>query len=125
VFSGFLNQSELGRAYALADCLVLPSDYGETWGLVVNEAMATGLPCVVSDAVGCGPDLIVAGRTGYTYPLGNVPEFSSALDALRSQSLGGHSFSADCRKHIADYSFEKATEGLLAACRASARFLSA
>ena len=45
-WAGFLNQSELGRAYAVADCLVLPSD--ETWGLVVNEAMATGLPCVAN-----------------------------------------------------------------------------
>lgn len=119
VFNGFLNQSELGRAYALADCLVLPSDYGETWGLVVNEAMATGLPCVLSDAVGCGPDLIVAGRTGYTYPLGSVEAFSSALDSLREQLRAGHRFSTDCREHIGGYSLEKATEGLLSACNAA------
>ena len=42
-FLGFLNQSEISRAYATADCLVLPSDQKETWGLVVNEAMASGL----------------------------------------------------------------------------------
>lgn len=119
VFSGFLNQSELGRAYALADCLVLPSDHAETWGLVVNEAMATGLPCVVSDAVGCGPDLIVAGRTGYTYPLGRVQALSTALASLRAQLRAGHSFSTDCRNYIAGYSFEKATEGLLSACNAA------
>ena len=41
---GFLNQTELGKAYAFADCLVLPSDFPETWGLVVNEALAAGLP---------------------------------------------------------------------------------
>src|SRR5262249_10363056 len=56
VWSGFLNQRELGRAYAAADCLVLPS-VRESWGLVVNEALATGLPAVVSEAVGCAPDL--------------------------------------------------------------------
>ena len=66
---GFLNQRELGEAYAIADCLALPSDFAETWGLVVNEALATGLPCVVSDAVGCAPDLIRDGETGYVYPL--------------------------------------------------------
>jgi glycosyltransferase involved in cell wall biosynthesis len=68
-FAGFLNQTEVTRAYAVADCLVLPSDYGETWGLVVNEAMACGLPAVVSDRVGCGPDLIEEGVTGAPLPL--------------------------------------------------------
>jgi glycosyltransferase involved in cell wall biosynthesis len=57
-FTGFLNQTEISRAYVAADCLVLPSDHGETWGLVVNEALSSGLPCVVSDACGCAQDLI-------------------------------------------------------------------
>jgi glycosyltransferase involved in cell wall biosynthesis len=56
-FAGFLNQTEISKAYVAADCLVLPSDYGETWGLVVNEAMASGLPCVISDQSGCAEDL--------------------------------------------------------------------
>ena len=54
--------------YAAADVIVAPSV--ETWGLVVNEAMACGLPAVVSDAVGCGPDLIEEGQTGAVFPLG-------------------------------------------------------
>jgi glycosyltransferase involved in cell wall biosynthesis len=66
---GFVNQSELGEQYGVADCLTLPGP--ETWGLVVNEALAIGLPCVVSDAVGCAPDLIQDGETGYLYPLGH------------------------------------------------------
>src|SRR5205823_8781762 len=56
-FAGFLNQTEVSRAYVAADVLVLPSDYNETWGLVVNEAMASGLPCIISDRCGCAPDL--------------------------------------------------------------------
>jgi glycosyltransferase involved in cell wall biosynthesis len=56
-FVGFLNQTEISQAYVAADCLVLPSDYGETWGLVVNEAMASGLPCIISDHCGCAEDL--------------------------------------------------------------------
>src|SRR5262249_26163782 len=51
-FEGFRNQTELPAYYVAADVLVLPSDGGETWGLVVNEAMACGLPAVVSQAVG-------------------------------------------------------------------------
>jgi glycosyltransferase involved in cell wall biosynthesis len=63
-FAGFLNQTEIAKAYVVSDALVLPSDYGETWGLVVNEAMACGLPALVSDRVGCGPDLVLPGVTG-------------------------------------------------------------
>jgi glycosyltransferase involved in cell wall biosynthesis len=56
-FTGFLNQTEISKAYVAADCLVLSSDYSETWGLVVNEAMASGLRCIISDRCGCAPDL--------------------------------------------------------------------
>jgi len=56
-FTGFLNQTEISKAYVAADVLVLPSDYGETWGLVVNEAMASGVACVISDRCGCAQDL--------------------------------------------------------------------
>ncbi len=48
-FTGFLNQSEIAKAYVAADALVLPSET-ETWGLVANEAMACGAPCFVTDS---------------------------------------------------------------------------
>ena len=56
-FAGFLNQTEISKAYVTSDVLVLPSDYSETWGLVVNEAMASGVPCIISDRCGCARDL--------------------------------------------------------------------
>src|SRR6185503_3021882 len=80
---GFVNQTGLGQVYAIADCLVLPSDSAETWGLVVNEALATGLPVVVSDAVGCVPDLLRDGESGYVYPLGDVTALASSLERIR------------------------------------------
>lgn len=83
-FMGFVNQSELPAVYASADLLVLPSDGLETWGLVVNEAMACGIPAIVSDAVGCGPDLIESGRTGATFPLGDVAALASAIENVLS-----------------------------------------
>jgi glycosyltransferase involved in cell wall biosynthesis len=67
-FAGFLNQSEISQAYVAADCLVLPSDYRETWGLVVNEALANGLPCLVSQACGCAEDL----SSCDTFALGDI-----------------------------------------------------
>ena len=71
-FVGFLNQSEISRAYVAADCLVLPSDATETWGLVVNEAMASGLPCIVSNACGCAEDLVEPIRPDLCYPVGDI-----------------------------------------------------
>lgn len=57
VFAGFVNQSEIGLHYLAMDIFVLPSKrMGETWGLVVNEAMQAGCAIVISDAVGCGED---------------------------------------------------------------------
>ena len=78
-FLGFCNQSQLPAVYKAADVLVLPSEGSETWGLVVNEAMACGTPCVVSDACGCAPDMIVPGLTGAVFELGNVKALAVEL----------------------------------------------
>ncbi|MGA2616478.1 MAG: glycosyltransferase family 4 protein [Thermoguttaceae bacterium] len=116
-FTGFLNQTEIPAAYAAADCLVLPADHGETWGLVVNEAMACGLPAVISDQVGCGPDLIEPGRTGAVFPFGNwealaqtLVDLAASPDALRRQG-------ENARAKVAEYSVEAAARGTLDAVR--------
>jgi len=116
---GFRNQTELGEAYALADCLVLPSDYPETWGLVVNEALATGLPCVVSDAVGCAPDMIRDGQSGYVYPLGNVEELAAAFEKVRRRKAEGYDWRAGCRQVVREFSYDAMTTELLRASRSA------
>ena len=78
---GFLNQSEMPAAYAAADALILPSDGGETWGLVCNEALACGTPIVASDEAGCAPDLC-EGEVGRHYPGGDTVAATGALAAL-------------------------------------------
>ena len=115
IFRGFVNQSGLGAVYGLADCLVLPSDHRETWGLVVNEAMASGLPCIVSEAVGCAPDLIIPEKTGVTFPLDDVVSLSRAIGFIRQSSRAGYDFGSHCRAHIANFTFQAATRGLLEA----------
>jgi len=79
-FAGFLNQTEIAKAYVSCDALVLPSDYDETWGLVVNEAMACGVTALVSDRVGCGPDLVAPGLTGERYPFWNIEAMARILE---------------------------------------------
>jgi glycosyltransferase involved in cell wall biosynthesis len=83
-FAGFLNQTEISRAYVAADCLVLPSDAGETWGLVVNEALASGLPCVVSRACGCAADLV---SSDLTFPVGDIMALTDRLAQLHANKL--------------------------------------
>lgn len=142
VFLGFVNQSELGRIYAAADCLALPSQSGrldpadpnalaargeavaqsgETWGLVVNEALATGLPCVVSDEVGCAPDLVTPGETGEIFGAGDVEGLASALGRVRAAIGRGRDFGPACRRRAEAYSFDAAAQGLARACMALRR----
>lgn len=113
---GFRNQSELPAVYAAVDLLVLPSDARETWGLVVNEAMACGIPAVVADSVGCAPDLITPGATGYAYPNADIPGMVAAIDALLPK-LGSRQVSDALASKAAEFSCEAAVEATLRALR--------
>lgn len=79
---GFQNQTEMPAAYAAADALVLPSDGRETWGLVVNEALASGTPTIVSNAVGCAPDLEALLGSGFVFQLADVADLASKLEMV-------------------------------------------
>src|SRR4029077_15252629 len=76
----FQNQSEMPRTYAAADLFVLPS-YGseETWGLAINEALCAAKPVIVSNHVGCGPDLVHAFQNGLVFQAGSVDSLADAL----------------------------------------------
>lgn len=80
--TGFLNQSEIAAAYVAADCLVLPSDFWETWGLVVNEALASGLDVVVSDRCGCAADLAAPLGSEHVFPCGDTDALRDSLAAV-------------------------------------------
>ena len=112
-FAGFKNQTELPAYYAAADLLALPS-VSETWGLVVNEAMACGTPAVVSAAVGCAPDLIEEGVTGATFPVGDVPAFAEAVMRM-VPGLGTQVVADALADKIGTYSFAQAVQGTLSA----------
>jgi glycosyltransferase involved in cell wall biosynthesis len=112
--AGFVNQSEMGQWYAAADCLVLPSKKGagETWGLVVNEALQFGLPAVVSDGVGCHPDL-VGPATGRVFRSGSADDLARALNETMSSLLGNRAATAAaCRERVGLFSLGMAERGL-------------
>jgi glycosyltransferase involved in cell wall biosynthesis len=118
-FLPFANQSEMPARYLMADLFVLPSQgHYETWGLAVNEAMHMGLPCLVSDQVGCQRDLVTDGVTGWVFQAGQKNhlriKLAEALSALRADR---DVFHAAVAERIAHYTYEQATRGLLAALK--------
>lgn len=112
-FAGFLNQSEMIKAYVSSDCIILPSDYRETWGVVINEAMACGLPAIVSDQVGCGPDLVSEGVTGHKFPCGDVERLAEIMADLVSDPDRLVQMGKNAQSHIQSYSVDRAVSGTL------------
>jgi glycosyltransferase involved in cell wall biosynthesis len=121
-FVGFLNQSEINRAYVAADCLVLPSDANETWGLVVNEAMASGLPCIVSDACGCAEDLVKPIWPDLCYSAGDISALQRAMAAVITDTPPPELL----RAHISKYDVSRTIDAVesLYLERATAQFKS-
>lgn len=113
-FTGFLNQSEIIRAYVCGDVLVLPS-VGETWGMVVNEAMACGRPALVSDRVGCGPDLIIPERTGLVFPHGDVPALAESMIKMAKNRVQVAQMGRDAKERLQKHSLQAAVDGVLQA----------
>jgi glycosyltransferase involved in cell wall biosynthesis len=113
-FPGFAQREDLAGLYALAEALVLPT-HSDTWGLVVNEAMACGLPIIVSSVAGCSSDLVDDGWNGYVVPPRDAERLSAAIDFLLrrpelKQRMTGHS-----QERIRDYSPDACADGLAAA----------
>ena len=79
------NYEDLPYYYALSDCLIVPST-SETWGLVVNEAMASSKPVIVSNECGCIDDLVHHGKNGFIFDPHNITELSELM--LKIDSIG-------------------------------------
>jgi glycosyltransferase involved in cell wall biosynthesis len=118
-FAGFLNTSEISRAYVAADLFVLPSSLNETWGMVVNEAMNFSLPVIVSDKVGCSPDLVLVGDNGYVFDHRNAQELADAIAMLVSDPGVRTRFGHRSRARIQGWSPQLAAEGLIDAAIAA------
>jgi glycosyltransferase involved in cell wall biosynthesis len=111
VFLGFVNQSGLSAVYHACDLFCLPSREGETWGLVVNEALLHGLPVVVSEAVGCAPDLVKTKESGEIFETGNRQGLAAALEKVIRGGLEAERRQA-CRKVVEGYSTVRAAKGI-------------
>ncbi len=119
-FAGFLNQSQISRAYAAADVFTLLSARGETFGMAVAEAMHFALPLVLSDKVGSGPDLLSEGSNGFLVEHDDIDGAAVALERLVADAQLRRSFGAASRARIASRTLDRATEGAVAAIRFAA-----
>jgi len=110
-FAGFRQREHLATYYALADVLVFPT-HTDTWGLVVNEAMACGLPVISSSAAGCVADLIKSGWNGRVVSGGDIGQLASAMDELGRNPDLRLLMGQRSRQRIAQYSPEAWAAGM-------------
>jgi glycosyltransferase involved in cell wall biosynthesis len=115
---GFRNQSELPCFYDLCDAFVLPSIH-EPWGLVVNEAMNAGKAIVVSDQVGCQPDLVEDGDNGVVFRARDVGALADALANVLADPVACRKMGERSLQRIQAFSFEANVRGLMQACTAA------
>jgi len=111
----FCQHEELGRFYGQASAFVLASTIDQ-WGLVVNEAMAAGLPCLVSTACGCAVDLIEHNRTGWCFNPGLTQALTALMHTAERQTPGQRSaMLAAAKQRLEAFTLQAFVHGLLAA----------
>jgi glycosyltransferase involved in cell wall biosynthesis len=110
-FIGFINQREIPAHYAMSDVFVLPSVY-EPRGAVINEAMACGLPVVVTDRCGSIGDIVQENDNAFVYPAGDAVALRDALDTIVSDDALRARMGARSREIIADWDFARGVAGV-------------
>jgi glycosyltransferase involved in cell wall biosynthesis len=111
---GFRNQSELPAYFNLCDVFVLPSVH-EPWGLVVNEVMNASKAIIVTDEVGCAPDLVHNGKNGFATPVGDMPALAQALFDVVGDPATAARMGHASRQIIGTWNFDRDVAGLVAA----------
>ena len=115
-FMDFQNQQKLPAVYQACDLFCLPSKGpGETWGLAVNEAMASGKAVLVSNKVGCAADLVKNGVNGYVFESGNEDDLVKKLKVLAADKATLSAMGRQSFQIIREWSFEKQVEAIATA----------
>jgi glycosyltransferase involved in cell wall biosynthesis len=110
-FLGQMDHNQLCRVYAASDIQILTSR-SEPWGFVLNEGMEFGLPLIVSEAVGAGPDLVHEGVNGFFFPTGDVDALADKLEILIQNEALRKKMGEASRKIIEDFSPENWAKGV-------------
>ncbi len=108
---GFLQQEQLLPYFSHAQCFILASTQ-EQWGLVVNEAMAAGLPVLVSNRCGCFEDLVMEGINGFGFDPNNQAQLMNLMLKMSSGTFDLQSMGQASLQHIQKYSPDYFAQGL-------------
>ena len=114
--TGGLSEDELAQRYVDADVFALLSSH-EPWGVVVNEAAASGLPLVLSDRVGAAHDLLRDGDNGFLVPPDDVDAAAGALGKLAEDPELRRRMGDRSRELVAAWGYEPSVESFVAAVR--------
>jgi glycosyltransferase involved in cell wall biosynthesis len=117
-FAGFIQRDQLATYYALADMLILPT-YSDPWGLVVNEAMACGLPVVVSRVAGCAADLVRENWNGLLVSSGDTDSLKTAMESIANNSEQRAGMAANSIQLISNYTPTQWSRGIVNAIAAT------
>lgn len=104
-FIEFKNQEELENYYRVADVFAFPTR-GDIWGLVINEAMAKGLPIITTNKCVAGLELIEDGKNGFIVPVDNIEELKNAIEKIISDEKLQETMSKSNIEKIKKYTIE-------------------
>ncbi|MEP6728670.1 MAG: glycosyltransferase family 4 protein [Bacteroidota bacterium] len=110
--TGFINQSDISKYYAIADVFVMCSGMGETWGLSVNEAMNFEKPIIVSATCGCSSDLVVHGINGFIFNEGDTEQLAGYLAQILEDNGLRESMGKMSGKIVGDFSIGVSVDNL-------------
>ena len=118
VMPGFKQVADLPAYYTLARAFVHPSTI-EPWGLVVNEAMACGLPVLVSNKCGCAPELVRDGVNGFTFDPLDVEEMARHMARVSAPGFPRATFGEKSGEIVAEWCPDRFARGLSQAIEAA------
>jgi glycosyltransferase involved in cell wall biosynthesis len=115
-FTGFVNQAAIPKHYAMADVFVLPSIV-EPRGAVINEAMACGLPVIVTDRCGSIGDIVLDGDNAFVYPAGDANALAALMDRMTADAALRARMGRRSREIVASWDFARGVQGVRAMLR--------
>jgi glycosyltransferase involved in cell wall biosynthesis len=110
-FPGFIKHSDLPEYYSKSRILLLPTS-GDCWGVVINEAMISGVPVITTNMTAAAGELVLDGINGYVLPL-DVDSWAEKIVSLLNDSEKFYQFSKAAKETVIGFNFKKASEGII------------
>ena len=106
IFTGFMNQTQIGKYYSIADLDIVISDYDPS-PKAMNEAMNFELPIIVTDIVGTAYDLVKDGENGYIIKVGDIDTLAQKIDYLNKNRTIAKKMGEKSLEIVNEWTFEK------------------